>query len=321
MRQFKVKWLCLALVTLFLVSAGSDGFAIRRARRRSGSMVYRVKFTANVNARIFIDGRRKLFTTAKNPTFKINGGRHSLRLVPLDSKYQPLNTKINVVRNQTFSFTLKQRGETRSSVFNVTINTNVPAKVFINNRYKGSDGRNMRLAAGIYNLRVQANDPGYRMINTRIRVNRNQVFNYTLRADSKRVVFNTNVPARIYINNRYRGMGGTQIMLPAGVYSIRVQATTPGYSPLNTQIRIIRNQAFNFTLRSPMGMLRVNLPRQARLRINGRRRGFRPGQPLRLAAGTYRIMVRYYSLRVRRTIQVQAGRTSSLNLRLELENR
>jgi len=144
----------------------------------------------------------------------------------------------------------------------VTFNANVRgARVYVG-KYQGTVPFRVKLAPGVYNVRVTA--PGYQTFSGRINVTTKnyQSINITLQPLTVLVTISTiNVKgARIFLDGAFRGTTPANLRLPPKNYNLRLEAD--GFMPFNTVITVgkTQNQRFNFTLQPAMATLNVSVP-------------------------------------------------------------
>ncbi|MEJ5273871.1 MAG: PEGA domain-containing protein, partial [Spirochaetota bacterium] len=216
--------------------------------------------------------------------------------------------------NQVFNFTLN------AMLYSITINSNVPAQVLINNKPFGNTPLTTSLAPGTYTVTLNPLQQGYSSLTQTIVVSApNQVFNFTLNAMLYSITINSNVPAQVLINNKPFGNTPLTTSLAPGTYTVTLNPLQQGYSSLTQTIVVSTpNQVFNFTLNAISGNIIFNLPNDAKVFINGQMVQFKANSQISLPAGTYTIRIEYHGLVVEKTITINPNQTITISIGLNL---
>ena len=106
----------------------------------------KVTLTSNEKAKVYINGR---YFGETNLTTMLPKGNYKLLLIPNNDSFNTLETSFNVTGNETFNFNLEPK------FFNVQINCDQAADVFINNELKGKSNLVLKLQKGKYEIKLQ----------------------------------------------------------------------------------------------------------------------------------------------------------------------
>jgi len=246
-------------------------------------------------------------------------GTYEIKAEPTDKSYQPKTEKINLSKGQVLelNFTFLQP---QPQLYSITINSNVPAQVLINNKPFGNTPLTTSLAPGTYTVTLNPLQQGYSSLTQTIVVSApNQVFNFTLNAMLYSITINSNVPAQVLINNKPFGNTPLTTSLAPGTYTVTLNPLQQGYSSLTQTIVVSApNQVFNFTLNAISGNIIFNLPNDAKVFINGQMVQFKANSQISLPAGTYTIRIEYHGLVVEKTITINPNQTITISIGLNL---
>jgi hypothetical protein len=246
-------------------------------------------------------------------------GTYEIKAEPTDKSYAPKTEKINLSKGQVLELNFKFI-QPQPQLYSVTINSNIPAQVLINNNPAGNTPLTINLAAGTYTITLNPLQGGYSSLTQTITVSApNQVFNFTLNPQLYSVTINSNVPAQVLINNNPVGNTSLTINLAAGTYTITLNPLQGGYSSLTQTIVVSQpNQVFNFTLNAITGNIIFNLPNDAKVFINGQPVQFKANSQMAFPAGTYTIRIEYHGLVVEKTITITANQTITISIGLNI---
>ncbi len=250
---------------------------------------------------------------------EIYPGTYEIKAEPTDKNYAPKTEKINLNKGEVKELFFKFLPD-QPQTYSVTINSNVPAQVLINNKLVGTTPLNTTLAPGTYTVTLNPIQGGYSSLTQTIVVSApNQVFNFTLTLITYNITINSNVPAQVFINNNPVGTTPLNTTLAPGTYTITLNPTQSGYSSLTQTIVVSApNQVFNFTLTAANGNIIFNLPNDAKVFINGQMIQFKANSQISLPPGTYTIRIEYHGLVVEKTITVTSNQTITITIGLNL---
>jgi len=205
-----------------------------------------LRVDANVGgAAVFVDGNR----VGSTPTTIANltTGTHNVRVVA--SGYEEYSSAVTIRANQSTNLNVSLRREVRNG--NVSVNTNVPADVYLNGKLYGRSDLSLRdIAEGTYALKLVAN--GYETYTSNITVRAGQTtpVNVTLQSVrySVRVTSNVN-GALVFVNGKQSGSiqnGAASFSLAPDNYEIVVIA--PGYYVKSARVNLGANSNIDFDL-------------------------------------------------------------------------
>ena len=278
---------------------------------KTSPTTYNVTIQTNVPAQVILNGS----VVGNTPlTLNLAAGNYNIGLNPLTPGFQPQQNSIIVSSNQVFNFTLQ------AISYNISINTNIPCTVIINNSKMGRTPLNINLAPGTYTVTLNPEVAGYNSQTQTITVTQpNQVFNFTLQAISYNISINTNIPCTVIINNSKMGRTPVNINLAPGTYTVTLNPEVAGYNSQTQTITVTQpNQVFNFTLQQTTGNIVFNIPNDAKVFINNQIINFKSSQPITLAPGTYTIRIDYHGLTITKTITIVSGQTITISLALDI---
>ena len=186
---------------------------------------------------------------------------------------------------QTGSF-----GGKRTSTVQVQIRSNVRGASVYLGKLRGRTPFTFKIAPGYYTVRVSAS--GYSTFNGRINITKNsyQTINITLQPLMVYVMFSSNVRgAKIYLNNRPKGVTPANLRLAPGSYTVRLEAK--GYTTYQGRVNVTTSsrQNYRFTLQPAVVSVRFySNVKGAKLYLDTKFRGVMP-VTLRLNPGVYRV--------------------------------
>lgn len=192
------------------------------------------------------------------------------------------------------------------------------AEVSLNGKFVGNAPVTIEIRSGTYQLTVSA--PGYRTLETPIRIERNGNYKAQLEADSVALVVRSPVNgAEVYLDDRRIGTTPFKGDIPRGYYLLSVRA--PGYESYEIKLDARNAQEVNALLKSRMGSINVVVPTMFIDNRNSRERIqvyvddiLQNGFKIEVAPGVHTVSIRSGALRFTNTVTVEAGRTISLEL-------
>jgi len=192
-----------------------------------------------------------------------------------------------VVFAQTGSF-----GGKRTTQVQVQIRSNVRGASVYLGKLHGRTPFTFTIAPGYYTIRVSAS--GYSTFNGRINVSKNsyQTINITLQPLMVSVMFSSNVRgARLYLNNRPKGVTPANLRLTPGSYTVRLEAK--GYATYQGRVNITTSSRQNYNFQMEPAVVSVRFSsnvKGAKLYLDNKYRGATPLN-LRLTPDTYNVRV------------------------------
>ena len=180
-------------------------------------------------------------------------------------------------------------GSKGATGFSVTFVVNPPtAAIFVDGaQIKGTVAT---VSAGSHAVRVTA--PGFQDFSATISVTGNMSLPITLKPSSIQLSVNAaNVKgAQVLVNGKAVGTTPYTGQLPAGTYSVTIQA--PGYQPYSESVNLTGSRTINVTLQQATVQLSVNASnvRGAQVLLNGAAVGVTP-YTVQLAMGTYSVTI------------------------------
>ena len=204
-------------------------------------------------------------------------------------------------------------------LFKYTIESNVPmAEVSLNGKFVGNAPVTVEIRGGTYQLSVSY--PGYRTLETPIRIDDSGYFKAELLADSIVLVVLSPVNgAEVFLDNKKIGTTPFKGEIPKGHYMLSVRA--PGYEVYESKLYAQSSQEVKANLKPSMGSINVIVPTMFIDQGNSRDRiqlyiddVLQSGLSVQVNPGVHTITLRSGALRFSNTVTIEAGRTVSLEL-------
>lgn len=181
-------------------------------------------------------------------------------------------------------------GRKRTTQVQVQIRSNVRGADIYLGKLHGRTPFTFKIAPGYYTVRVSAK--GYSTFNGRINVTKNsyQTINITLQPLTVYVMFSSNVRgAKLYLNNRPKGVTPANLRLTPGNYSVRLEAK--GYTPYQGRVNVTTSSRQNYSFQMQPAIVSVRFSsnvKGAKFYLDGKYRGAMP-LSLRLTPDTYNV--------------------------------
>ena len=222
-------------------------------------VIPQVTFTSNVRgATVFVNEQERGTTPL---TLGLRAGSYNIRLVQSGRSQVARTIRVDNTGRQTFQINFDATPQ-RAGRRQVTVNSNVPATVSIDGRARGATPLTLALAAGQYQLQLDA--PGYSVLAVALAVSNQSRRSYTfeLQPAVRQVTVNTNVPATVAIDGQTRG--GTPLSIPLAPGEHQLLLSAPGYIQ-TAGILVVSdqsNQSYLFDLLPALATIVVDVPDQ-----------------------------------------------------------